>query len=212
MQGPVESMRVESLSEATLDTLCLALVNQGCFIIDEALPSDLVLALQREAQGLALDTLRLAGTGRETGYQLDQRVRSDRISWLQRDTATSIRYLDFAEALREGLNSRLFLGLFDYECHYACYEPGAYYAKHKDSFAGRRNRIVSTVFYLNDAWAADDGGELLLYPESGPAVPQRIAPVCNRMVCFLSERFPHEVLPARRQRYSVAGWFKVREH
>lgn len=26
---------------------------------------------------------------------------------------------------------------------------------------------------------------------------------------FLSEEFPHEVLPASRERYSIAGWFRV---
>jgi SM-20-related protein len=29
-------------------------------------------------------------------------------------------------------------------------------------------------------------------------------------VCFLSERFEHEVLPATRERLSIAGWFRRR--
>jgi SM-20-related protein len=29
------------------------------------------------------------------------------------------------------------------------------------------------------------------------------------VVIFLSERIPHEVLPATRDRYSIAGWFRV---
>jgi len=31
----------------------------------------------------------------------------------------------------------------------------------------------------------------------------------NRLVIFLSEEFPHEVLPANTHRYSIAGWFRV---
>lgn len=29
------------------------------------------------------------------------------------------------------------------------------------------------------------------------------------LVVFLSEEFEHEVLPAKRDRYSIAGWFRV---
>jgi len=29
------------------------------------------------------------------------------------------------------------------------------------------------------------------------------------LVVFLSEEFPHEVLKAKRSRFSVAGWFRV---
>ena len=30
------------------------------------------------------------------------------------------------------------------------------------------------------------------------------------LVCFLSERFEHEVLPATRSRWSLTGWFRSR--
>jgi len=26
---------------------------------------------------------------------------------------------------------------------------------------------------------------------------------------FLSDKFPHEVLPAKKKRHSIAGWFRV---
>jgi len=56
------------------------------------------------------------------------------------------------EALRFGLNSALFLGLFDFECHYAIYGAGTGYAKHSDVLQVARNRILLTVFYLNEDW------------------------------------------------------------
>jgi SM-20-related protein len=37
-----------------------------------------------------------------------------------------------------------------------------------------------------------------------------VAPVGGTLVAFLSERFHHEVLPARRERYSLTGWFTRR--
>lgn len=210
---------VEGLSDDRLDDICVALVNQGYCILDNALPDDLVLALQNEALGLPREQFHPAGTGREQQHQLDTRVRSDVIHWLQRGSVASDRYLNYAEALREGINSRLFLGLFDYEVHYACYAPGAFYGRHLDAFAGRRNRIISTVLYLNADWAEGDGGDLLLYEEQAAAqqgresgvMLQRVQPLLNRMVLFLSERFPHEVRPALRDRYSLAGWFRLRQ-
>jgi SM-20-related protein len=218
MQRPADTA-VESLDAGRLDDICVALVNQGYCILDDALPVDLILALQREAQSSAREHFHVAGTGRENQHQLDTQVRSDRILWMQRGSTASDRYLDFAEVLREGINSRLFLGLLDYEVHYARYEPGAFYGKHRDAFAGRRNRLISTVLYLNTDWQEGEGGELLLYDDqcAGPdgtqdhAPLQRLQPVLNRLVLFLSERFPHEVLPATRDRYSLAGWFRVRE-
>jgi SM-20-related protein len=34
-----------------------------------------------------------------------------------------------------------------------------------------------------------------------------VLPEGGTLVCFLSDRFHHEVLPARRERLSVTGWF-----
>ena len=37
-----------------------------------------------------------------------------------------------------------------------------------------------------------------------------VLPRGGTLVVFLSDRFPHEVLPARRERLSLAGWFRRR--
>jgi SM-20-related protein len=34
-----------------------------------------------------------------------------------------------------------------------------------------------------------------------------VSPCAPTLVAFLSERFEHEVLPARRERLSLTGWF-----
>ena len=36
-----------------------------------------------------------------------------------------------------------------------------------------------------------------------------ITPSFGTIVVFLSEEFPHEVLPAMRDRYAIAGWFRL---
>ena len=117
------------------------------------------------------------------------------------------------EQLRRYLNRELFLGLFEYECHYAYYDVGAFYAKHLDAFKHNPNRIVSTVLYLNPNWKPGDGGELRLFAPQGTEECDRplmtIRPEYGTLVAFLSEDIPHEVVISHKPRYSIAGWFRI---
>ena len=67
--------------------------------------------------------------------------------------------------------------------------------------------MLSCVVYLNDAWRDDDGGALRLHL---PAGPRDVPPRGGSLVAFLADRVEHEVLPASRERCSVAGWFRRR--
>jgi len=191
------------------DRIADALVEQGYIICDQAIDVPLTEALHQRIRQLDAEAFQRAGVGREQDQHLNDRVRRDAIRWLERGDTAEAAYLAWMERLREGLNRRLFMGLFDYECHFAHYAPGAFYQRHVDAFRGQTNRILTTVFYLNPDWQPDDGGELLIYPDQGDCVPERVAPRAGRLVVFLSDRFPHEVLPARVDRYSIAGWFRV---
>jgi SM-20-related protein len=64
------------------------------------------------------------------------------------------------------------------------------------------------VVYLNHAWSAADGGELVLYRDDADRDGIRVLPLLGTVAVFLSEAFPHEVLPAGRDRYSIAGWYR----
>lgn len=195
--------------EGLIDDMAQALDRQGYIVIDDALPRALALALRDEAFQLQEDQLKAAGTGRKRDHHLNTQIRADAICWLEPATAASTAYLSIMEAIRKGLNSRLYLGLFAYECHYARYEPGAFYKTHLDAFGGERNRMISTICYLNQNWTTADQGELVLYEPGAEQQVAILAPAFNRMVVFLSERFPHEVLPTRRTRYSLTGWFRI---
>ncbi len=138
-------------------------------------------------------------------------IRGDVISWLDGNDSVDHAYLAWMEELRMGLNAVLFLGLFDYECHYAIYRSGTGYARHSDVLAGRRSRILSTVYYLNEAWQVGDGGELILFAPVGDDIIATVNPTYGTMIIFLSESFPHQVLAAQHSRRSIAGWFRVRE-
>ena len=69
--------------------------------------------------------------------------------------------------------------------------------------------------YLNPNWAPGDGGELTLYHSDQNHHGEQsqsmltVTPSMGTLVAFLSEEFPHEVLPAKRDRYAIAGWFRV---
>lgn len=136
-------------------------------------------------------------------------MRTDEISWITGESDAGKLWLDWTSRLQTFLNQRLFLGLFSFESHFAHYSPGAYYKRHYDAFRGEANRILSVVTYLNPAWGHTDGGELVLYKDDSDRDGIKVVPLYGTVVVFLSEEFPHEVLPSTRDRYSIAGWFRV---
>lgn len=195
--------------EATLlDTIAHALTAEGYIILSQALPTALVTSLYHHAISCPITHFQPAGVGRDRHHQHNPGVRSDLIHWMDSNAAAVVRYLGWIELLRTGLNQRLWLGLFDYEAHYACYPMGAFYTKHLDAFTGKSCRVVTTVLYLNPGWHPDDGGELVIYTEDGAIELKRITPDYGKLVLFLSDRFPHAVLPATQPRWSIAGWYR----
>jgi len=140
--------------------------------------------------------------------QIDS-IRGDIINWLDAANSTDQAYLSCMDELRLGLNSVLYLGLFDYECHYAIYGSGDGYAKHTDVLHGKKNRILTTVLYLNEDWQAGNGGELVIFEPEGNTVIATVNPTFGKMIIFLSEYFPHEVLISHSTRRSIAGWFRI---
>jgi SM-20-related protein len=68
--------------------------------------------------------------------------------------------------------------------------------------------VLSIVLYLNDGWRAEDEGGLRLYLPGDDKVD--VMPEGRTLVAFLADRFAHEVLPAKRDRLSIAGWFRRR--
>lgn len=191
------------------DDIANALFDTGYIILPGALPAGLVDALFVHFKSLDEDEFRPAGVGREAGHRINPFIRRDEIRWIRGEHPATADYLAWMEGLRLGLNRRLFMGLFEYECHYAHYPRGAYYKKHLDAFKGGASRLVTTVLYLNPAWGPNDGGELVLYAEDGEQVLETVAPQYGSLVVFLSECFPHEVRKAHRARFSLSGWFRV---
>lgn len=178
-----------------------ALAGPGWCVLPGWLPADEVQALR----GLSLP-IHAAGVGRGAARVQTPRVRGDSIAWLEPEVPVAAALLDRFDRLRQSLNVAFFLGLKRVEAHLACYPPGAGYARHLDRFRDDDARVISAVLYLNVAWDPADGGQLRLYPEEGD--PVEVLPEAGTLVLFRSADLPHEVLPARRERWSVAGWFR----
>ncbi|MDY6891549.1 MAG: 2OG-Fe(II) oxygenase [Pseudomonadota bacterium] len=195
---------------ALCEQIADALVAQGYLILPSALPEALGYRLYHHLQTLDGAQFRRAGIGREQDHQLHADIRRDQIRWLSHHCPVEAEYLRWMDQLRQGLNRRLFMGLFDYEAHFAHYPQGAFYKRHLDAFRGQTNRVLTTVCYLNPHWQPRLGGELLIWPtQESTLALARVVPQMGTLVVFLSERFPHEVRPARADRYSIAGWFRV---
>ena len=193
-----------------LDTVCDALAGPG-YVAVRLTDTEMLTALRQEAKALWLEeALTPAGIGRAEDHELIARVRRDKTKWLDGSSPGQIAYLAFAEALRRDVNARLMLGLFAFEAHFAVYESGGFYKRHVDSFRGARNRVLSTVLYLNPDWREGDGGHLRIYGE-GDRVLSELRPEFATLAVFLSEEIPHEVTISHRERFSIAGWHRCND-
>lgn len=186
------------------------LVKQGWAVREGFFSQELCAALLEDMKAQdAAGKLTAAAVGRDRSQTFNENIRNDRTLWLSGRTEAPRLFLQGMEQLRLELNRDLFLGLFEYEAHYALYLPGGFYRKHLDSFRGAKNRIVSTVSYLTPDWHENDGGHLVLYhPEKDDLPVRRVLPQAGTLAVFLSEEMPHEVLPPARERASIAGWFR----
>lgn len=205
----------------TLNEISNAIDKTGYVIIENAFSDKLLNQLYQRISSLNPNELREAKVGRGSKSNLVKKIRSDKTCWLENNHATDRKYLSLMDKLQSYLNRHLFLGLCEYECHYAVYEAETYYKKHLDVLGNKtetypdkqtianKNRVVSSILYLNKNWNHHDGGELRLFDKHSDALLKTIYPEKGRLVLFLSEEFPHEVITTTRIRYSITGWFRI---
>ena len=188
-----------------MNQLIDALSTQGYFVWDDFLTHEEVVALR----DCIPENWKKARIGRNDDVAREATIRSDKIQWVRRDMGQPASlFLDKMEQIRLAANQAFFLGLFEYEAHFAKYEKGDFYQKHLDCFKGNENRRLTTVFYMNDEWTEEDAGELVVYDLKDNHIAT-IPPKSGRLFVFLSEQFPHEVLPTNTERFSIAGWFRI---
>jgi SM-20-related protein len=186
------------------------LAERGFGVVDDFVDAGLLTQLRWRCSELqASGALRPAKMGRGASERLEPEVRGDFISWVQQPTRDAEQdLLARLDDLRVALNRALMTGLEDFQGHFAVYPKGSAYARHFDRLQGSDLRAISAALYLNDAWTAEDGGQLRMY--LGGNRSEDVIPKGGRLVAFLSDRFEHEVLPAKRERMSFTGWFRRR--
>ena len=184
-----------------------ALRDQGACWIADWPPPPLRDALRDDLRRLQAGAgLAPASVGRAEGRTRRDDIRADSTCWLDdpRCGEAARSFLVHLDDVRSVLNRTLFLGLRSVEAHYAAYPAGGGYARHRDRFRDSDARRVSWVTYLNADWGDQDGGALRIWRDDGTTVD---LPPVGGSVCFLSE-LEHAVLPAQRERLSIAGWMR----
>lgn len=193
-------------SRPLFNSLAQNLVDKGYSVHKNALPIGLSQSLLNQIEEMPPSNFCKAGIGRNNYFGVNPHIRSDEISWIDGATKPESALIFWMNSLQASLNLRLYLGLVSFESHFALYRKGNFYRRHRDAFSGEGNRVLSVVIYLNKNWSAVDSGELVLFP-SGENTAITVAPEFGTMAVFLSEDFPHEVLPTNCDRYSITGWF-----
>jgi len=183
--------------------------SQGYVVLPAALPVPIAQSLLDYLAIIEEQRFHAATIGRGTEQMRNRFVRRDRIFWIDEQHAGSAAWLSWAGRLKTYLNRRLFLGLFSFESHFSHYQENDFYKQHVDAFRGESNRVLSLVTYLNRGWQPDQGGELVIYSPDDEQELVTVQPGFGTLVLFLSEEFPHEVKATLRERYAVAGWFRV---
>ena len=118
------------------------------------------------------------------------------------------------EQLADNLGVKLSPGI---EATFVIYPPGGFYRRHVDSLSGADpdgsgRRAISFICYLNAPsrpWTPEDGGALRCFQdERDDAAEVEVLPESGLLVAFDSKRLWHEVMPTRRERTCLVGWFR----
>jgi SM-20-related protein len=185
-----------------------ALSDNQYVVIDNFL-DDSLYELLRSYYISILPDFSQAGIGALNQNTIDKNIRGDNTYWL--DRKIDLELSSFWKLVDETIamyNRYCYLSLSGYEFHFAYYPPGGHYDKHIDQFDGRNNRMISLVIYLNEGWQKGDGGELKVFKQNGTST--LIEPLGSRCVMFKSAELPHQVMEAKKGRYSLTGWLLYR--
>jgi SM-20-related protein len=188
------------------EKLADGLAEQGYAMIDQFIsPSEVANILSLDEFKGGLSQFKKAGIGKRGEKRINESIRGDYVQWIDRRTAGQELkvYLDKLDTMISYVNQSLFLSLKDFELHLTIYPAGSYYQRHLDQFKGDDHRRLSVIFYLNESWKEEEGGQLRLHLPNGPL---DVSPIGGRLVCFRSDMIEHEVLPATRDRLSITGW------
>ncbi|MEY2704776.1 MAG: hypothetical protein RL407_838 [Bacteroidota bacterium] len=199
--------------DALLDRISQEIYQNSYAVVDDFVDESFRQALLREQTDLLNQgQFKKAAVGKGDQKQVRAEIRSDEVLWMDPSALSPLQAIFWEKIaqLQLVLNRRCFLGLKSFEGHFARYPIGSFYKRHLDQFHAVPHRIVTVILYLNESWTEADGGQLRMYfsQEDGSESIEDVLPLGGRLVVFLSEEIPHEVLPTLKERISITGWLR----
>jgi SM-20-related protein len=189
--------------------ICAAIEQRGWALDAPFLPEQAFTALRAEARRRdAAGEFHAAGVGRGAARVERSDIRGDRILWLDEhaprpaeaplwQALAALQARSTGHSSWDSTRSRATM----HSIRPARLPPASRQFRDDDA------RVISCALYLNEAWSVPDGGALRIHLPDGP---HDIVPTGGAFVCFIAERFEHEVLPSPRERLAVSGWFRRR--
>ncbi|MGI9158123.1 MAG: 2OG-Fe(II) oxygenase, partial [Saprospiraceae bacterium] len=153
------------MQEEKFEELISGLLDQQFGTVSQFIPPAIEAALREQLRAYDdAGQMSPAGVGQHTNYARNEQLRGDVIKWLEKDNSPAEKaFLEYIEAFIEYLNQTCYTGINSYEFHFARYEAGSFYKRHRDQFKTDTGRKFSLVVYLNEAWTAEDAGQLTIY-------------------------------------------------
>ena len=199
--------------EDLLDHISQEIYSNSYVVVDNFVDEAFRMALLKEQTDLLNQgQFTKAAVGKGDQKQVRAEIRSDEVLWMDATSLSPLQAIFWEKVVevQQVLNRRCFLGLKSFEGHFARYPIGSFYKRHLDQFHAVPHRIVTLILYLNESWTEADGGQLRMYfpQEDGSERVEDVLPLGGRLVVFLSEEIPHEVLPTHKERISITGWLR----
>ena len=199
--------------EDLLDHISQEIYSNSYVVVDNFVDEAFRKALLKEQTDLLNQgQFTKAAVGKGDQKQVRTEIRSDEVLWMDSTALSPLQaiFWEKVSEVQQVLNRRCFLGLKSFEGHFARYPIGSFYKRHLDQFHAVPHRIVTIILYLNESWTEADGGQLRMYfpQEGGSERIEDVLPLGGRLVVFLSEEIPHEVLPTQKERISITGWLR----
>lgn len=195
--------------EAKFEELIEGFITNKIGISEAFLSVPLAAALQQNLLRLNRDSrLIRANVGKAPIKDKTQKIRGDKTCWLDSKSKNiaEMEFLDIVSQFMSHLNRTCFTGVNACEFHYALYEEGTAYTRHRDQLKNDYNRKFSMISYLNEDWVAADGGQLIIHEDE--TTTREIMPNNQKAIFFQSDVIEHEVAIANRPRMSITGWLK----
>ncbi|GMF24461.1 unnamed protein product [Phytophthora lilii] len=166
-----------------------------------------------------------AKVGAGENLRNDRAVRGDRILWIQTPSDLNAAMQDDKCVSPAILHLRRQVESLVYglkKVSWICPGDGSRFVKHLDTYSSAQGnergvmskdglvRLVTCVYYLNDEWEPEHGGELCVHSKGTEVLPEShwdVPPKLDTLMVFRSLDVEHEVLPTFRERKAVTIWY-----